>query len=45
MAVFTLESICNSHSLAVRAEGDPKLKLLLLFALDKLLLDVDTIVG
>ena len=45
MAVLTLESICDSHSLAVRAEGNPKLKILMLLTLNKLLLHVDTIVG
>ena len=45
MAVLTLESVCASHSLAVRAEGDPEHKSLLLLTLNKLLLHVDTIVG
>ena len=45
MAVLTLESICDSHSLAVRAEGDPKHKSLMLLTLNKLLLHVDSIVG
>lgn len=45
MAVLTLESISDSHSLAVGAEGDPKLKLLMLLSLNKLFLYVDTIVG
>ena len=36
VAVLTLESISDSHSLAVRAEGDPKLKLLMLLSLNKL---------
>jgi hypothetical protein len=42
---IVIESISDSHSLAVRAEGDPEHELPLIFALDELLLHVLTIVG
>lgn len=42
LGVF-LKSVSDSHSLAVRAEGNPKHELLRVFALNKLILDVNVV--